>query len=129
MPTICAAIVANAFGWSAPLCAIGFAAIWYGSEMVLAVAAGWRVSPLHPLYGLIRDLTLPFLFVGALRGNDFVWRGNAMQVERIRPARMMMPLRQQMQERAATSRKRLRDLRARIAKTRYASDSHPVEQI
>jgi ceramide glucosyltransferase len=129
LPTICAAIVANAFGWPAPLCAIGFAAIWYGSEMVLAVAAGWRVSPLHPLYGLIRDLTLPFLFVGALRGNNFVWRGNAMQVERIRPARMMMPLRQQMQERAATSRKRLRDLRARIAKTRYASDSHPVEQI
>jgi ceramide glucosyltransferase len=115
LPTICAAILANAFGWPVPLCTTGFAAIWYGSEMVLAAAAGWHVSPLHPLYGLIRDLTLPFLFVGALRGNDFVWRGNAMQVERMRPARMMMPLRQQMQERAATGRKRLRDLRARAS--------------
>ena len=37
--------------------------------------------------GSARDLLLPALFVSALRGNDFVWRGNEMQVERMRPRR------------------------------------------
>jgi hypothetical protein len=58
---------------------------------------------------LIRDLMLPALFVAALRGNDFIWRGNAMQVERLRP------LRPRLQEIAAISRKRLRALRARAS--------------
>jgi ceramide glucosyltransferase len=78
LPITCAATLASAFGWPTLLCTAGFGAIWYGGEMALAAAAGWHVSPLHPLYGLLRDLMLPALFVGALRGNDFVWRGNAM---------------------------------------------------
>jgi ceramide glucosyltransferase len=78
LPISCAAILASALGWPVLVCAAGFSAIWYGVEMALAAAAGWHVSPLHPLYGLLRDLMLPALFVGALRGNDFVWRGNAM---------------------------------------------------
>ena len=60
----------------------GTAAKW-----LLAAAAGWHVSPLSPLYGLTRDLLLPVLFVSALRGNDFVWRGNEMQVERMQAQR------------------------------------------
>jgi ceramide glucosyltransferase len=115
LPIICAAILASAFGWPVPLCAISFGAIWYGSEMVLAAAAGWHVSPLHPLYGLLRDLMLPALFVGALRGNDFVWRGNAMQVEQMRPARIAVRLRPRVHELAALTRKRLRALRARAS--------------
>jgi hypothetical protein len=83
--------------------------------MALAAASGWHLSALHPVYGLIRDLMLPALFVAALRGNDFVWRGNAMQVERIRPIQMAAPLRPRLQEIAATSRKRLRALRARAS--------------
>jgi ceramide glucosyltransferase len=112
LPITCAAILATAFGWPAPLCAAGFGAIWYGSEMALAAAAGWHVSPLHPLYGLLRDLMLPALFVGALRGNDFVWRGNAMQVEQMRPVRIAVRLRPRLYELAALTRKRLRALRA-----------------
>jgi ceramide glucosyltransferase len=116
LPIICAAILASAFGWPVPLCAMGFGAIWYGSEMVLAAAAGWHVSPLHPLYGLLRDLMLPALFVGALRGNAFVWRGNAMQVERMmRPARIAVRLRPRVHELAALTRKRLRAIRARAS--------------
>jgi ceramide glucosyltransferase len=115
LPTICAAILAHAFGWPALLFITAFALLWYGSEMALAAASGWHVSPLHPLYGLIRDLMLPALFVAALRGNDFIWRGNAMQVERMRPIRMAAPLRPRMQELAAISRKRLRALRARAS--------------
>ena len=114
-PMICAAILAQAFGWPVLLFISAFALLWYGSEMALAAASGWYVSPLHPLYGLIRDLMLPALFVAALRGNDFIWRGNAMQVERMRPSRMAAPLRPRMQELAAISRKRLRALRARAS--------------
>ncbi|HEY2243008.1 MAG TPA: ceramide glucosyltransferase [Xanthobacteraceae bacterium] len=115
LPMICAAILAHAFGWPVLLFTPAFALLWYGSEMALAAASGWHVSPLHPFYGLIRDLTLPALFVAALRGNDFIWRGNAMQVGRMRPIRMAAPLRPRMQELAAISRKRLRALRTRTS--------------
>ena len=115
LPMICAAILAYAFGWPVLLFVLAFALFWYGSEMALAAAGDWHVSPLHPLYGLIRDLMLPALFVAALRGNHFTWRGNAMQVERMRPIRMAAPLRPRLQELAAVSRKRLRALRARTS--------------
>src|SRR5215472_14967768 len=114
-PIICAAILAHAFGWPILAVTATFAMIWYGSEMALAAASGWHLSPLHPFYGLIRDLMLPALFVAALRGNDFIWRGNAMQVERLRPIQMTRPLRPRLQEIAAISRKRLRALRARAS--------------
>jgi len=115
LPMLCAAILAHACGWpELPLIAV-FALFWYGSEMLLALVCRWHVSPFHPLYGLIRDLMLPALFVGALRGNDFVWRGNAMQVERMRPMQMSAPLRPPLQELAAISRKRLRALRPRAS--------------
>ena len=115
LPIICAAILAHALGWPVLAFISAFALLWYGSEMTLAAAGGWHVSPLHPLYGLIRDLMLPALFVAALRGNDFIWRGNAMQVERIRPIQIAAPLRPRIQELAAVSRKRLRALRTRAS--------------
>jgi ceramide glucosyltransferase len=115
LPIICAAILAHALGWPVLAFVSAFALLWYGSEMTLAAASGWHVSPLHPLYGLIRDLMLPALFVAALRGNDFIWRGNAMQVERIRPIQIAAPLRPWIQELAAVSRKRLRALRTRAS--------------
>jgi ceramide glucosyltransferase len=115
VPMICVAIVGSALDWSVALCLSGFAAIWYGSEMALATAAGWHVSVLYPLHGLVRDLMLPALFFGALGGNDFVWRGNAMAVERTRPARLTAQLRPRMLELAALGRKQLRTLRARAS--------------
>jgi ceramide glucosyltransferase len=122
LPTIAVATVAHALGFSAIVAAIVFAACWYSGEMLLAAAADWPVSALSPLYALIRDLLLPALFVSALRGNDFVWRGNEMEVERMRPPRMVSQMRPQrmiarmrprMQEIAQGSRRRLRALRAR----------------
>jgi ceramide glucosyltransferase len=108
-------VFAHTQSWPVLLSTAAFAVIWYGSEMMLAAASGWYVSPVHPLYGLIRDLMLPALFVAALRGNDFIWRGNAMQVERMRPVQITAPLRPRIQEIAAISRKRLRALRARAS--------------
>ena len=99
------------FALPVALCAAGFAALWYGGEMMLAAAAGWHVTMLYPVYGLTRDLLLPVLFVRALQGNDFVWRGNEMQVERMRPRRVMARMRPRVQEVAVGSRRRLRSFR------------------
>ena len=86
-------------------------------KWLLAIAAGWHVSPRYPLYGLIRDLLLPALFINALRGSDFVWRGNEMQVERIQAQRrrIIARVRPRVQQFAAGSRRRLRALRERVS--------------
>jgi ceramide glucosyltransferase len=112
-PMIAVAIVAHGLGAPAILCAALFGAFWYGAEMLLAAAAGWPVSALSPLYGLTRDLLLPALFVGALQGNDFTWRGNEMQVERMRPRQAIAVMRPRVQEFAKGGRRRLRALRAK----------------
>src|SRR5262249_11685523 len=54
--------------------------LWYGAEMALAWTAGWHVSALSPLIAVLRDVLLPWLWVDALIGTDFVWRGNAMSI-------------------------------------------------
>jgi len=117
LPMIAVAILANAFSLPVVLSVGTFGALWYGAEMVLAAAAGWHVAVLYPLYGLARDLLLPALFVSALHGNDFVWRGNEMQVERmqVQPRRMMARMRPRLEEAAAGSRRRLRSLRERLS--------------
>jgi ceramide glucosyltransferase len=115
LPMVVLGVLAKALGLPLALCLAGFGTLWYGSEMLLAAAAGWHISPLYPLYGFIRDFMLPALFIGALRGNDFVWRGNEMQVERMQPRQMMAKVRPRMHEFAAGSRRRLRALRCRIS--------------
>jgi ceramide glucosyltransferase len=112
LPMIAVAIVTNALGLPLALSVATFGALWYGGE---SAAAGWHISALHPLYGLARDLLLPVLFVNALRGNDFVWRGNEMQVARMQPRRMMALVPPRIHEFAAGSRRRLRSLRARAS--------------
>jgi len=113
LPMIAVGLIASDLNISVTPSVVMFGALWYGGEMMLAAAGEWHVSALSPFYGLIRDLLLPALFVAALRGNGFVWRGNAMQVERMRPHRMMALVRPRVQEITANSRRRLRSLRAR----------------
>ena len=119
LPMLAVAFVAGGFGIWPLLSAVLFGAFWYGGEILLAVAAGWPISVRSPLCGLVRDLLLPALFFSALRGSDFVWRGNEMQVERLRPRRMMAQMRPRMagiaQDVAEGSRRRLRALRARAS--------------
>ena len=117
LPMIAVALLAHAFALPPALCVAGFIAFWYGGEMILAAAAGWNVPMLYPFYGFARDLLLPALFVSALRGNDFVWRGNEMQVEcmQMRPRRIMARMRPRLQQVARGSRKRLRSLRERLS--------------
>jgi ceramide glucosyltransferase len=113
-PMIAAAFVADAAGFSPALGVGVMGAIWYGAEMVLAAGAEWHLPLLYPLYGLMRDLSLPVLFVSALGGSDFVWRGNEMQVERMQPQRMMALVLPRVQDIARGSRRRLRALRASV---------------
>lgn len=54
--------------------------VWMAAEALLARIAGWRLTWRSPLAWAVRDLMLPFLFVNAWLANDFVWRGNEMDV-------------------------------------------------
>jgi len=55
------------------------AALWYGSEAVLARAAGWHLSVRAPLIWALRDLLLPAIWFNGWLGSAFVWRGNQMR--------------------------------------------------
>jgi ceramide glucosyltransferase len=113
LPMIAFAFVADAAGLPMALSTLLFGALWYGAEMLLAAAADWYIGTFFPVVALTRDLLLPVLFFSALRGNDFVWRGNEMQVERMHPRLAMARVRPRVHELAASGRRRLRALRAR----------------
>jgi len=113
LPMVTLAAVAVALDLPPTLSVAGLGAVWYGSEMLLAAAAGWHLSPRYPLCCLARDLLLPVLFVNAMRGDDFVWRGNEMQVERMRPRGMMALVRPGLKL-APVALRRLRARRARM---------------
>jgi len=115
LPMIALAVAAPAIGLPVTLSVVSFAMLWYGGETLFAAAAGWHVSARYPLVCLARDALLPFLFVSALHGDDFVWRGNEMQVERLRPRGMMALVRPRLNELAPVARRRLRSLRERMS--------------
>ena len=79
-PLLAGAFVAFAAGVSIPAVVTILAAIWYGGEVLLAYSAGWHLTRRSPLLWMLRDLTLPVLWVMGWLGNGFVWRGNAMRV-------------------------------------------------
>lgn len=83
LPAVAAAIAASAYGVSIPAAVSTVLASWIGAEMALAAYAGWHCSWRMPVALLIRDLLLPVLWIGALVGSDFVWRGNPMRAERV----------------------------------------------
>jgi ceramide glucosyltransferase len=65
-----------------PLPALAGVAAWYGAESALAFALGWPLSWRAPFLAVMRDVMLPCLWLGAVTGNEFVWRGNAMNIEK-----------------------------------------------
>jgi len=78
LPALAAALVADAAALPVAGSVAVFCLMWYGAEMLLARIAGWQMSPLYPLQGLLRDLMLPALWLGGWLGSEFVWRGNPM---------------------------------------------------
>ncbi len=117
LPTVAFALLAYQCEWPVVTSAVAFAAFWYGAEMLLAAAADWHTPLLYPLYGISRDLMLPVLFFAALGGNDFVWRGNEMQVERMQAQRrrVLARVRPGVRKVAAGGRRKLRSLRERLS--------------
>jgi ceramide glucosyltransferase len=65
---------------------VALAAIWYGAEAVLAYSAGWHLTVRSPIAWILRDILLPFLWLGGWLGRDFVWRGNEMRAVESRGA-------------------------------------------
>jgi ceramide glucosyltransferase len=104
LPMIALAVLLLAFDLPVLSTLLLFAILWYGAETLFAAIAGWHDSARYPLTCLARDLLLPVLFVSALHGDDFVWRGNAMQVERLRPRGMMARVRPRLNELAPVAR-------------------------
>jgi ceramide glucosyltransferase len=115
LPMIALGAIAPAIGLPLMLSVLLFGVLWYTAETLLAAAAGWHVSARYPLICLMRDALLPALFISALQGDDFVWRGNEMQVERLRPTGMMARMRPRLAEVAPRARQRLRSLRERMS--------------
>jgi ceramide glucosyltransferase len=81
LPLVATALLAAALGRSIPGAVVAFGMVWYGAEFILARIAGWPVTALYPIHGLVRDLLLPLLWVNAWRNSGFVWRGNQMSVD------------------------------------------------
>jgi ceramide glucosyltransferase len=79
LPLAAAAFVAFATGY--PEAFASYLALWYGAEMTLYAAVGWRLPLLYPLHALLRDASLPLLWLEGFRGRGFIWRGNAMNVD------------------------------------------------
>jgi ceramide glucosyltransferase len=79
-PMVAAAYAAEALDVSGVGVIAALGAVWFGSEALLARAAGWHISALSPLAWLARDLMLPVLWVQAWLGNSFSWRGNDMHL-------------------------------------------------
>ncbi len=80
------AYAASVGGFDPLLAALLVMALWFAAEAQLALAAGWRLAWVSPLAWLVRDLMLPALFVSAWAADDFVWRGNAMDVKESKEA-------------------------------------------
>jgi ceramide glucosyltransferase len=115
LPMCALAVVVPALGLPLVPTVLLFGLLWYTSETLLAAAAGWHVSARYPLICLLRDALLPVLFFSALQGDGFVWRGNEMQVERLRPRGMMARVRPRLAEVAPCARRRLHSLRERMS--------------
>ena len=83
LPIICAAVASDYADLEPGVAAAAFAAIWYGTEALVASAAGWHLSWRSPLAWALRDATLPLLWTQAWAGRDFTWRGNDMEAVRV----------------------------------------------
>jgi len=78
---VAAAFAAPVVGLSPWVAAVLAAAYWYAFEALLATVAGWPLSWRSLPAWAARDLLLPLLWAEGWRGDQFVWRGNAMSVD------------------------------------------------
>lgn len=60
--------------------ALAFLALWYGAELLLARAAGWKGAPLALI---LRDALLPAIFLAGYAGRNFEWHGHRMSAQSV----------------------------------------------
>jgi ceramide glucosyltransferase len=78
LPAAAAAFASPEYGINPALAAALVFASYIAGEMAFSASAGWHRSWRMPFALLLRDLMLPAVWLGALFGSDFVWRGNVM---------------------------------------------------
>jgi ceramide glucosyltransferase len=82
-PIIAGIYAAWQYNVNVAVVAAALGALWFGSEAILARAAGWHFSTRMLVACAVRDFLLPALWVEAWLKKDFVWRGNAMNVQEV----------------------------------------------
>lgn len=75
LPLISAAIVAYAFSLNVGLVVALMAVCWFGLELALARLVGWHSSRTLLFSILLRDISLPFLWIAAWVSDGFEWGG------------------------------------------------------
>jgi ceramide glucosyltransferase len=83
LPMLCAAAACDYADLEPAAAAVALAGIWYGTEAMVAWAAGWHLSWRSPLAWAMRDAALPLLWAQAWAGRGFTWRGNDMEAVRV----------------------------------------------
>jgi ceramide glucosyltransferase len=74
-PATALAFAASGHGWpTAPVLAALFI-VWYGSEALLARVAGWPLTIKSIGASVLRDFSLPILWIGGWVGDGFTWHG------------------------------------------------------
>jgi ceramide glucosyltransferase len=86
LPIIAGGCSAPSFGLDPLMAFSALLTLWFGTEAILALAAGWHIRALSPVAWVLRDLLLPVLWLDGWAGNTFVWRGNGMSVANGSPA-------------------------------------------
>jgi ceramide glucosyltransferase len=76
LPIAAAAFVAEALEVPAAALVAALAVLWFGSEALLARAAGWHLSPWSPLAWALRDALLPLIWLHAWINDSYAWRGS-----------------------------------------------------
>ena len=78
--TLAGAYAASMTGYNPFLVGALLVVTWMASEVQLALSTGWRLTYWSPLAWVVRDLMIPCMVISAWVGDDFVWRGNEMNV-------------------------------------------------
>ncbi|OBZ93782.1 ceramide glucosyltransferase [Pararhizobium polonicum] len=81
-PLLLAVTAALLAGVNAPATAFAVTAAIYLPELALGLAKGWRVSLLSLPAILVRDVMLPLVWIRSWGNGAFVWRGNAMTIDK-----------------------------------------------
>lgn len=77
---LCALLFLTAAGAVAPALALLMAIAWYAAEGIIALLLGWPLSLRSPLAWIGRDALIPAIWIAAVCGNRFEWRGNRMDI-------------------------------------------------